>query len=175
MPILIETERLKIRPLKQDDFNEACKMLQDEKVMYAYEGAFSKQEEQDWMNKQFRRYQEDGFGLWAVIEKKSNEIIGQCGITYQMINNKRVPEIGYLFRKEYWHRGYATEAASACREYAFHDLGFPQVYSIIRDTNLASQQVALRIGMHQTGSFIKHYRGIDMLHYIYCISLSTVQ
>ncbi len=118
----LETKRLLLRELKQDDFDDICKLLQDPIVMYAYEGAFSKKEVQEWLDKQLRRYQNDGFGLWGMIEKGSGELIGQCGLTYQEFNGQQVPEIGYLLRAEYWHKGYATEAAIACKEYAFNIL-----------------------------------------------------
>ena len=120
---ILETERLLLRGLEQGDFKDVCKLLQDDEVMYAYEGAFNDQEVQNWLDRQFGRYRHDGFGLWGVVEKGSNELIGQCGITYQEFDGKRVPEIGYLFRKEFWHKGFAIEAAVACREYAFHTLG----------------------------------------------------
>lgn len=90
-------------------------------------------------------------------------------ISYQEWDGKRVPEIGYLFQKAYWHKGYATEAAVACREYAFHKLGFAEVYSIIRNTNVASQKVAMRNGMKPVGRLVKHYRGVEMPHLIYCV------
>ena len=106
--VLLETGRLVLRKLEQGDFDEVCKLLQDPVVMYAYEGAFSDQEVQAWLDKMFRRYEDDGFALWAVIEKSSGELIGQCGITYQEYNGGRVPEVGYLFRKEFWHKGFAT-------------------------------------------------------------------
>ena len=133
--VLLETGRLVLRKLEQGDFDEVCKLLQDPVVMYAYEGAFSDQEVQAWLDKMFRRYEDDGFALWAVIEKSSGELIGQCGITYQEYNGNRVPEVGYLFRKEFWHKGFATEAVIACKEYAFQELNFDEVYSIIRDSN----------------------------------------
>ena len=107
--MILKTKRLLLRELKQDDFDDICKLLQDPIVMYAYEGAFSKKEVQEWLDKQLRRYQNDGFGLWGMIEKGSGELIGQCGLTYQEFNGQQVPEIGYLLRAEYWHKGYATE------------------------------------------------------------------
>ena len=162
---ILETERLLLRGLEQGDFKDVCKLLQ------AYEGAFNDQEVQNWLDRQFGRYRHDGFGLWGVVEKGSNELIGQCGITYQEFDGKRVPEIGYLFRKEFWHKGFAIEAAVACREYAFHTLGFEEVYSIIRDTNIASQKVARRNSMQKVATFIKHYRGVDMPHFVYKVSL----
>ena len=78
-------------------------------------------------------------------------------------------EIGYLFNKLYWHKGYATEAAMACKKYAFEVLKADEVCSIIRDTNTASQNVAIRNGMTVTDIWTKHYRGIDMPHYRYVI------
>ena len=110
---ILETERLLLRGLEQGDFKDVCKLLQDDEVMYAYEGAFNDQEVQNWLDRQFGRYRHDGFGLWGVVEKGSNELIGQCGITYQEFDGKRVPEIGYLFKKEFWHKGFAIEAAVA--------------------------------------------------------------
>lgn len=155
--MILKTKRLLLRELKQDDFDDICKLLQDPIVMYAYEGAFSKKEVQEWLDKQLRRYQNDGFGLWGMIEKGSGELIGQ---------------FGYLLRAEYWHKGYATEAAIACKEYAFNILNFDKVYSIIRDTNIPSQKVALRNDMREIANFIKHYRNIDMLHLVFCVDKS---
>ena len=88
---ILETERLLLRGLEQGDFKDVCKLLQDDEVMYAYEGAFNDQEVQNWLDRQFGRYRHDGFGLWGVVEKGSNELIGQFGITYQEFDGKRVP------------------------------------------------------------------------------------
>lgn len=115
---------------------------------------------------------QDGFGLYAVILKENGEMIGQCGLTFQDFNGNQVLEVGYLFQKAYWHRGYATEAARACKEYAFTVLDADEVYSIIRDTNIPSQKVAERNGMVRVGVFTNHYRGVDMPHYAYAIKCS---
>lgn len=168
--VLLETGRLVLRKLEQGDFDEVCKLLQDPVVMYAYEGAFSDQEVQAWLDKMFQRYEDDGFALWAVIEKSNGELIGQCGITYQEYNGGRVLEVGYLFRKEFWHKGFATEAAIACKEYAFQVLNFDEVYSIIRDSNVASQNVARRNGMIEVDTLVKHYRGVEMPHIVFRVS-----
>lgn len=73
----LETENLILRELTADDFNNLCKILQDAEVMYAYEHPFSYEEVEEWLKKQLDRYKQYGFGLWAVILKKSNEFIGQ--------------------------------------------------------------------------------------------------
>jgi ribosomal-protein-alanine N-acetyltransferase len=166
----IETKRLVIQPMTMDDYEGLKKILQDREVMYAYEHAFSDQEVQDWYDNQQKRYQRDGFGLWAVKKKETGEMIGQCGITWQDFAGKQVLEVGYLFQKAYWHMGYATESAKACKEYAFLMLGAEEVYSIIRDNNFPSQNVARRNGMKPVGTFVKHYWGIDMPHIAFCIT-----
>lgn len=167
--VVLQTERLRLRKLTQGDYGALCKILQDGEVMYAYEHAFDDAEVHDWLDRQLARYERDGFGLWAVELRASGEVIGQCGITLQDWEGRQVPEIGYLFQKAFWHKGYATEAAVACRNYAFDMLGLEEVYSIIRDTNEASQKVALRGGMRQVGSMVKRYYHMEMPHLVFSI------
>lgn len=162
--MILETERLYLRELTQEDYPSLCRILQDEETMYAYEGAFCDTEVQEWLDRQISRYRRWGFGLWAVILKETDQMIGQCGLTMQPWKGEEVLEVGYLLERNFWHRGYATEAARACRDYAFEVLQAKEVCSIIRDTNLASQKVAIRNGMCRKDSDIKHYKGVDMPH-----------
>ena len=166
--MIFETGRLFTREFTPDDFGNLCRTLQDPEVMYAYEHAFSDAEAADWLQRQIKRYAEDGFGLWAVVLKGTGRVIGQCGLTLQDWNGQAVPEIGYLFEKAYWRRGYAIEAAKGCKEYAFRCLGLPRVYSIIRENNLPSRKVAEKNGMRICGSLVKHYSGRDMTHLVFC-------
>lgn len=174
MKKILETERLILREMTQNDYADLCEILQDKKTMYAYEHAFSDNEVQEWLKKQINRYKNDGLGLWAVTLKTSGEFVGQCGITRQDIGGETVPEIGYLLKRKYWHNGYATEAAIGCKNYAFDTLGFDKVYSIIRDNNYASQKVAERNGMTVVKTFVKHYYGIDMPHLVYQTELKRL-
>lgn len=167
MKTILETPRLVLRELSQADYSALAAIMQDEQAMYAYEGAFSDIEIQAWLDKQLMRYQTDGFGLWAVILKESGNMIGQAGITWQNVEGERIPEVGYLFQRAYWGNGYATEAAVACKNYAFDILGFQEVYSIIRDINIPSINVAIRNGMLARKRSIRHYRGVDMPHYVF--------
>ena len=166
---ILTTPRLALRPLQDTDFDALCETLQDPQAMKAYEHGFSKEEVSCWLSKQQARYAQDGVGLWAVTDRENGIFLGQCGITMQEWDGRRVPEIGYLFAKHHWHRGYATEAAVACREYAFRELGLPEVYSIIRENNLPSQKVARRNGMAVVGRQIKHYYGMEMPHLVYSV------
>lgn len=166
--MILETKRLYLREMTLEDMPILRKILQDEDVMYAYAHAFDEEETKAWLNRQRSRYEQDGFGLWAVILKENNEMIGQCGLTKQALNKEEIMEIGYLFQKKYWHQGYAREAAYSCMKYAFKQYPISAIYSIIRDTNKASKQVAIHNGMQITETFVKHYYGIDMPHEVYC-------
>lgn len=165
----LETERLIMREMTHADLLSLCEIMKDENTMYAYEGAFSDAEVQEWLERQILRYQKWNFGLWAVVLKETGKMIGQCGLTMQPWKDDEVLEIGYLFNRNYWHKGYATEAAAACKQYAFDVLKAEEVCSIIRDTNIQSQNVALRNDMTLTDKWTKHYRGVDMPHYRFVV------
>lgn len=161
---VLVTERLALRRMTEADFPALCEMLYDPQVMKAYEGPFSEGEAREWLNRQIARYAQWGFGLWAVVLRANGKMIGQCGVTWQATPQGDALEVGYLFSREYWHQGYATEAARASRDYAFEQLGAREICSIIRDTNAASQAVARRNGMKPRLRFIKDYRGVEMPH-----------
>lgn len=165
--MIFETERLRLRELEYSDIDALSAILRDEETMYAYNGAFSERETLDWLERQLARYKKYGFGLWAVILRENGEMIGQCGLTMQPWRDKELLEIGYLLNKRYWHMGYATEAARACKGYAFEVLDAGEVCSIIRDTNIPSRRVAERSGMSVADNWVKHYRGVDMPHLLY--------
>jgi len=167
--MVLATERLVLREMGPSDFPALCQILRDEEVMYAYEGALNEAEAREWLDKQMRNYKTYGFGLWAAVLKESGEMIGQCGLTMQNYCDTQVLEVGYLFQKACWHKGYAAEAAIACREYAFKTLHADEVFSIIRDTNIPSQNVARRNGMIVRDQIMKHYRGVDMPHLVFSV------
>ena len=167
--ILIETPRLTLREMTAQDLPALRAILQDAETMEAYEGRFSEAEVRDWLDRMRERYRTDGFGLWAALSRETGEMIGQCGLTRQRILGADVIEVGYLFNRNHWHRGYATEAASACRDYAFDTLGAERVFAQVRDTNIASMNVAIRLGMTVRERFEKHYRGVLMPHLAFAV------
>lgn len=167
--MIIETERLYLRKIIQSDYKDLAEILQDAETMTAYEHAFRDEEVQTWLNRQCERYQQDGFGLWAVIDKSNGRFLGQCGLTRQDVEGKEELEIGYLFKRTHWHNGYATEAAQGTLHYALEKLNVKRVVCTIRDTNHPSQRVAKRLGMSVEKIFVKHYYGIDMPHLLYVI------
>lgn len=167
--MILQSDRLIFRRMDGNDYNNLCKILQDERCMYAYEHAFSDTEVKEWLDRQLYRYRRWGFGLFALINKETGEFVGQAGLTVQEWNDKLTVEIGYLLCYDAWHKGYATEAAKALKKFAFEELGLSQVSTIIRDNNLASRRVAERNGAGIVDRIVKHYYNIDMPHLIYLI------
>lgn len=167
--MIFESPRLYTREMVASDLRALSRILQDPQTMYAYEHAFSDEETIEWFDRQIDRYRKDGHGLWALIHKDTDEMIGQCGLTYQDFAGESVLEIGYLLRRDCWHQGFAVEAANAAKKYAFASLDVDEVYSIVRDNNIASMNVAIRNGMTIKGRFIRHYYGVDMPHYGFSI------
>ena len=168
--MILETERLILRKLAQSDFDALCAIMQDAETMYAYVTPYRDDEVQGWLDRQLARYDHLGYGLWAVVLKATGAVIGQCGLTMQPWMDTEVLEIGYLFNRAYWHNGYAAEAAIASKQYAFDVLNAEEVCSIIMDTNIASQNVALRNGMTFRDSCIKNFRGEEMRLCRYVVS-----
>ena len=169
--IILETDRLFLREMTQKDLDALCMILCDPDVMRAaYETPFTTEESQRWLERHLARYQTYGFGLWAVVLKETNEMIGQCGLTWQDWKGSSLLELGYLFQKEHWGKGYAAEAALACRDYAFTTLQADRVCSMIRDTHTASQKVAQKCGMQIIDRDTKNFRNTNMHFHLYCIN-----
>jgi RimJ/RimL family protein N-acetyltransferase len=163
-----------LREMTFDDLPSTREIVCDEQTMYAWNGAWSEAENIEGLQKQIRGYAEDGFGRWAVLQKEADKVIGMCGLQWCETDQDRVLEIGYLFNSVYWHNGYAAEAAIACKQYAFDVLHIDEVFSLIRDTNLASINVAIRNGMLVRRRFIKSYKGYEMPHYVFSVRRNEI-
>ncbi len=146
--VILETERLRLRELRQSDFDELYAMFNDPLVMRYYPGLRDEHGTQAWLDWMIQdRYPKHGYGLWAVERKEDGAFVGQCGLLLQQVDGNDEVEIGYLLKSSEWHKGYATEAARACKEHAFTVLGCPYVISLIRLINTPSRAVAERNGM----------------------------
>ena len=165
--IIFETQRLSLREIRADDYDDLCLFLQDIDVMYAWEHAFSDEEVVAWIEKNILRYKVDGYSYWAVIENTTKKLIGVSGVINEEADGENYVGVGYIFNKEYWGNGYAIEAASACVQYAFDILYVDEVTAQIRPENTPSIKVAEKLGMTIKKQFIKTYNGKSMAHLLY--------
>ena len=148
MKMILETERLFLREMTMDDFDALYAVLSDPEIMQHYPYSFDEERVRSWIERNMKRYTDDGFGLWAVCLKDTGEMIGDCGLTLQNIDGQMLPEIGYHIRKDQQRKGYAKEAAAAVRDWAFQNTEYPALYSYCKYTNVGSFKTAESIGMH---------------------------
>jgi ribosomal-protein-alanine N-acetyltransferase len=144
--IILETARLYLRKFKDEDLEMLYPIFSDSETMQFYPAPFSKDKTQDWIKQNIASYKSNGYGLWAVCLKENNEFIGDCGLVNQQINGEPEVEIGYHISKEHWSKGFASEAARACKEYGFNQLSLKRLISIIDPNNISSIRVAEKIG-----------------------------
>lgn len=151
--MIIETDRLILREMTENDYDALYAVLADSDIMEHYPYTFDEKRVKGWINKNIERYRIFGFGLWAVCLKDSQEMIGDCGLTMQKIGEMIKPEIGYHIRKDHQRKGYAKEAATAVRDWTFQNTPFNVIYSYMKHTNLPSASTAISFGCHQVDEF----------------------
>jgi RimJ/RimL family protein N-acetyltransferase len=143
----IETKRLHYRMLSPHDLDALVVMVSDPEVMKhlgAEAGAVvSREETRVILEKMIDFWAQHGCGRWAVINKENGDLIGLCG--FRLLDS--TPELFYLFAKDAWGKGLATEAAGAMLGYGFRELGFERIVAATRHGNAASIRVLTKIGM----------------------------
>ena len=144
---ILQTARLLLRELTPQDADALALVLSDPKTMRYYPTPYGHAGVDQWIERNRRRYQDDGVGLWAVELTKTQEIIGDCGIILQQVEGESLYEIGYHLRRDFWGQGLATEAAGGGRDWACAHLKTERLISLIRPENLPSRRVAERTGM----------------------------
>jgi RimJ/RimL family protein N-acetyltransferase len=151
--MVVETDRLILREMTEDDFDALYVVLADSNIMQHYPYTFDEDRVKGWIRKNIERYKVFGFGLWAVVLKETGDVIGNCGLTMQIINGQIRPEIGYHIRKDCQRRGYASEAAKAVRDWTFITTPFNIIYSYMKHTNVPSYRTAMAYGCHLVDEF----------------------
>lgn len=144
-----ETDRLKFRLIEETDFDAWLEFHKNPITSLYWQADLEAPdiECKKWYDKQFHRYTNNLGGMNALIEKKSNQLIGHCGLLVQTVDGVRETEIGYSLLPKFWNKGYATEAARKCRDFAFANNLADSIISIISLTNKPSEKVALKNGM----------------------------
>jgi ribosomal-protein-alanine N-acetyltransferase len=163
---ILETSRLILREFLPSDANAMAVVLSDALTMQHYPAPLNPDEVEEWIARNVRRYRANGHGLWAMVQKATGEVVGDCGLTVQDVDGTEEIEIGYHVRRDLWGHGLATEAARACRDFGFARLPVPRIISLIRPENSQSRRVAEKNGM----SVIKETTHKGYPHLVYAIS-----
>ena len=145
--VVIETERLRLRPYRPDDVEDLAAMFADPVHMEWYPSAFTREQSQAWVDKQFQRYEDDGFGLFVAELLPDGGFAGTLGPTVQQVEGEPRVEIGWHIRPALKGRGLAVEGGDASRSWVFANLDVDHVISLIRPENTPSCRVAEKLGM----------------------------
>lgn len=146
-PTVIETPRLQLRQMTQADIPALLTVFGDPEVMQYYPAPFDEARMQRWVDWNQRSYTDHGHGLWTLILRSTGELVGDAGLVQQLVDGAPEIELGYHLRRDLWRQGLATEAALACLDYGFTQLGRQRLVSLISPQNTASRRVAEKIGM----------------------------
>jgi len=144
---VLETERLLLREITLQDVDTLFEIFSDAETMRFYPSSFDRPMTHTWVERNIQRHAEYGFGLWGLILKASGKLIGYCGLILQTVDGVEEVEIGYIVRRDLWGKGFATEAAQACRNYGFQQLTCDRLIALINPANTASRRVAEKNGM----------------------------
>lgn len=149
--VSLETERLLLRPFRDNDHEPYAAMCADEEVMRYIGTGVTLSAPDAWRSMAgiLGHWQLRGHGMFAVEVKGTGELAGRVGF----LDPPGWPgfELGWLLGRAHWGKGYASEAARACLDHAFGALGRERVISLIRPGNTRSIRVAERLGEHLSG------------------------
>lgn len=159
---IFETARLRLRRMTRKDADPLFDIFSDPVTMQYYPKTRNREEVDQWIDWTLNNYQLYGVGLWIVENRETGDFLGQCGIVPQTVQEESEWEIGYLFLRQHWGRGYATEAAQACRDYGFRTLEATHLISLINPANTPSIAVAQRNGMHFRERVVWHDKPIHV-------------
>lgn len=148
---IICTDRLVLKEFTQADINKLALLLSDPIIMKYCSGPVNIVDAQKWLDICIESYKKYGYDYWAVYERNTDAFIGQIGILSQEISGKQENCLAFMIGQEYWNKGYATEGANACIDYAFKFLKLEKLIATVEPENLQSICVLRKIGMKYAG------------------------
>ncbi len=152
MKKIAETERLLLRELCSDDADGFFRLNQNPNVIrYTGDSAFTHVEEARDFLENYKDYEKNGCGRWAVINKSDLTFLGWCGLKYHEETGET--DLGFRFFEEYWNKGYASESAAACLNYGFEQLNLQKIIGRAMAENTASIRILQKMGMTFTREF----------------------
>jgi len=165
--VRLETERLILRPLAMDDLDSLAEFYADPEVMRYIGPGEPIDRERSWLSlgRMVAGFEANGYGQLGVERKEDGAFMGRCGLLLWATESwtpvgpakPKGPvetEVGYLLGRAYWSRGYATEAATAIRDWALANLELERLIALIYPDNARSIGVARKLGMESEGEVV---------------------
>ncbi len=160
----IETERLRLRMFKPADFDAIYNVWSDRDVMrYIYPAGWphSREESRVFVPRLVGRFEQHGWGQWAVVVKDEEKLIGYCGLKF--LDDTPEVELLYGIAKDYWNRGLVTEVAKATLRFGFEEARLAYIVAIALAENAGSWRVMEKAGMRRDGTMM--HAGLEHLRY----------
>jgi ribosomal-protein-alanine N-acetyltransferase len=147
--MILRTARLDLRQWSDADRAPFADLNADPEVMEHYPRPLTRDESDQLLDRLAARIREQGFGLWAAGRRSDGQLLGFVGLQHVPFEEHYTPaiELGWRLRRDAWGFGYATEAARACADYAFAELGVRELFAMARPANEPSRRVMSRLGM----------------------------
>lgn len=145
---MIKTERLILRPFREKDTEAFASFTADPEVMHFYPDVQTREQAEQWLQSCNERFEKNGFHMMAVERKSDGALLGLAGcgrLPYDVPGPSDV-EAGWLFGKQYWGKGYATEAASAAIKHTFANFDVTEIVAITYRNNWPSRKVMEKLG-----------------------------
>ena len=163
----LETERLRLRPFHADlsDLDAFHAVVSDPVSMRFYPKPFDRAATRMWIERVLERYERHGFGLLAIEEKATGEMIGDCGPMLMPVGADEFVELGWHVRGDRQRQGFAREAGAACRDHTWRELGPDRLISLIRPENVPSWKVARALGFRPWRATVR----VGMGHVVWTI------
>jgi len=158
-----QSERLYFRTLEETDFEwwmEFSSHPDSTRYFDFSENIIPEEFCKLWFKKVFDRYKNEMGGHNVLVERITGKPVGMCGLLVQEVDGNHELEIGYSLHPAFWGKGYATEAAQKCRDFAFENNFAESLISIVHVENQQSAKVALRNGMKREKTTV--YKGIPV-------------
>jgi RimJ/RimL family protein N-acetyltransferase len=164
----LQTERLRLRRYRKDDAESAYRLMSDPRVMRHYPELLDRDKATRMIDNALRAYEKFGYSVLVVERLSDGAFLGHVGLLHwDDVDGREDVEVAYMLVPEAWGHGYATEAASACRDWAFENLGTDRIVSFISVENEPSIRVALRNGMQRAARLDENRLGQPI--YVYAI------
>jgi ribosomal-protein-alanine N-acetyltransferase len=147
----LTTERLVLRRWHKSDREAFAHLNADPEVMRHFLRPLSREESDAFVDRIEARFEERGYGLWAVERREDGAFLGFTGLAYQTFEALFTPcvEVGWRLAAFAWGHGYASEAAREALRFGFDEAGLDEIVSFTSTGNVASVRVMERIGMHR--------------------------
>ncbi len=155
MSYLFTSKRLGFRNWTDEDIPAMHTVSSDPKVMKYFPSILSLEETSDFVKRMQKHFKKYGYCYFAVDELETENCIGFIGICYQTYEAPFTPgvDIGWRLATKFQGKGYATEGAQACLDYAFNTLNISEVYAVAVHQNTPSIHIMKKIGMQYFAEF----------------------